>query len=199
MEIILASQSPRRQELLKKFNLPFKIRISPIDEEIYRGEAPKAYVLRMAESKARVVAEEEEEALVIAADTIVLLDGEILGKPKDKEDAARILGKIQGRKHLVLTGVSLNKRNNEKKRSFVEATEVDFAPMTSEEIQTYIATGQPLDKAGAYGIQDMGALFVKGISGCYYNVMGLPLRRIYEEINILIEGEIIEEENERKD
>ncbi len=195
MEIILASQSPRRQELLKKLDLPFRVRISPIDEEIYRGEDPRLYVLRMAETKAAVVAEKEENALVIGADTIVLLDGQILGKPKDQDDAARILEKIQGRKHLVLTGVSLNKRNNEKTISFVEETEVDFAPMTRAEIQTYIATGQPLDKAGAYGIQDRGALFVRGISGSYYNVMGLPLRRIYEEINILIEGEVIEEKD----
>lgn len=195
MEIILASQSPRRQELLKKLDLPFRVRISPIDEEIYRGEDPRLYVLRMAETKAAVVAEKEEKALVIGADTIVLLDGQILGKPKDQDDAAKILEKIQGRKHLVLTGVSLNKRNNEKTISFVEETEVDFAPMTRAEIQTYIATGQPLDKAGAYGIQDRGALFVRGISGSYYNVMGLPLRRIYEEINILIEGEVIEEKD----
>lgn len=195
MEIILASQSPRRQELLKKLDLPFRVRISPIDEEIYIGEDPRLYVLRMAETKAAVVAEKEEKALVIGADTIVLLDGQILGKPKDQDDAARILEKIQDRKHLVLTGVSLNKRNNEKIISFVEETEVDFAPMTRAEIQTYIATGQPLDKAGAYGIQDRGALFVRGISGSYYNVMGLPLRRIYEEINILIEGEVIEEKD----
>lgn len=192
MELILASQSPRRQELLKKFNYPFRIRIFPIDEEIYEGEDPRHYVLRMAASKAEATAEHEEGSLVIGADTIVVLDGEILGKPKDEEDAVRILEKIQGKKHLVLTGVSLNKRKNEEVVTFLEETQVDFAPMTREEILNYLSTGQPLDKAGAYGIQDMGALFVKGIRGCYYNVMGLPLRRIYEELNILLEGEEIE-------
>lgn len=192
MKIILASQSPRRRELLKLIDIPFFLRDIEISEEIYKEEKPQDYVLRMAETKAEEGAKSEENSLVIGADTIVCVDNEILGKPRDQEDAVRILKKIKGRKHLVYTGVSLNKRKGEKVHSFVEETEVQFADMTDKEILDYIATGEPLDKAGAYGIQDKGALFVKGIKGCFYNVMGLPIRRVYEELNILIEGEEIE-------
>lgn len=189
MEIILASQSPRRRELLKKMDISFSVRNIDISEEIYNEENPQDYVLRMAETKAAEGARTEKNALVIGADTIVCIDNEILGKPKDKEDAAKILNKIQGRKHFVFTGVSLNLDNGEKVVSFIEKTEVNFAKMSREEILNYIETGEPMDKAGAYGIQDKGALFVKSINGCFYNVMGLPVRRIYEELNILIKGE----------
>lgn len=189
MKIILASQSPRRRELLKKIGIPFSARNIDISEEIYKEENPQDYVLRMAETKAKEGAKNEKDALVIGADTIVCIENEVLGKPKDKKDAARILKKINGRKHLVYTGVSLNKRNGQKVVTFVEKTEVYFAHMTDKEIADYIETGEVMDKAGAYGIQDKGALFVKGINGCFYNVMGLPLRRIYEELNILLEGE----------
>ncbi|NCC81144.1 MAG: septum formation protein Maf [Clostridia bacterium] len=189
MEIILASQSPRRRELLKKMDISFSVRNIDISEEIYNEENPQDYVLRMAETKAAEGARTEKNALVIGADTIVCIDNEILGKPKDKEDAAKILNKIQGRKHFVFTGVSLNLDNGEKVVSFIEKTEVIFAKMSQEEILNYIETGEPMDKAGAYGIQDKGALFVKSINGCFYNVMGLPVRRIYEELNILIKGE----------
>ncbi len=194
MKIILASQSPRRRELLQKAGIPFSIRNIEISEEIYKEEKPQDYVLRMAETKAKEGAQQEENAIVIGADTIVCIDNEILGKPKDKEDAANILKKIKGRKHLVYTGVSLNMNKSEKIVSFVEKTEVHFAEMSEEEISDYIETGEPMDKAGAYGIQDKGALFVKKINGCFYNVMGLPLRRVYEELNILTEGENIERE-----
>ncbi len=189
MNIILASQSPRRRELLKKIDISFTARNIDISEEIYNEENPQDYVLRMAETKAAEGAKKEGNALVIGADTIVCIDNEILGKPKDKEDAAKILNKIQGRKHFVFTGVSLNLNNGEKVVSFIEKTEVNFAEMSQEEIEGYIETGEPMDKAGAYGIQDTGALFVKSINGCFYNVMGLPLRRVYEELNILIKGE----------
>lgn len=189
MEIILASQSPRRRKLLKKMDISFSVRNIDISEEIYNEENPQDYVLRMAETKAAEGARTEKNALVIGADTIVCIDNEILGKPKDKEDAAKILNKIQGRKHFVFTGVSLNLDNGEKVVSFIEKTEVNFAKMSREEILNYIETGEPMDKAGAYGIQDKGALFVKSINGCFYNVMGLPVRRIYEELNILIKGE----------
>lgn len=192
MKIVLASQSPRRRELLQKAGISFSIRNIEISEEIYKEENPQDYVLRMAETKAKEGAKHEENALVIGADTIVCIDNEILGKPKDKEDAAKILNKIKGRTHLVYTGVSLNISKSEKTVSFVEKTEVHFAEMTDKEISDYIETGEPMDKAGAYGIQDKGALFVKRINGCFYNVMGLPLRRVYEELNILTEGEEIE-------
>lgn len=192
MKIVLASQSPRRRELLQKAGISFSIRNIEISEEIYTEENPQDYVLRMAETKAKEGAKHEENALVIGADTIVCIDNEILGKPKDKEDAAEILNKIKGRTHLVYTGVSLNISKSEKTVSFVEKTEVHFAEMTDKEISDYIETGEPMDKAGAYGIQDKGALFVKRINGCFYNVMGLPLRRVYEELNILTEGEEIE-------
>lgn len=192
MKIVLASQSPRRRELLQKAGIPFSVRNIEISEEIYKEENPQDYVLRMAETKAKEGAKHEENALVIGADTIVCIDNEILGKPKDKEDAAEILNKIKGRTHLVYTGVSLNISKSEKTVSFVEKTEVHFAEMTDKEISDYIETGEPMDKAGAYGIQDKGALFVKRINGCFYNVMGLPLRRVYEELNILTEGEEIE-------
>ncbi len=129
----------------------------------------------MAETKAAEGAKKEGNALVIGVDTIVCIDNEILEKPKDKEDAAKILNKIQGRKHFVFTGVSLNLNNGEKVVSFIEKTEVNFAEMSQEEIEGYIETGEPMDKAGVYGIQDTGALFVKSINGCFYNVMGLPL------------------------
>ena len=197
MKIVLASQSPRRRELLTKIDISFSVRNIEISEEIYNEENPQDYVLRMAVTKAAEGARFEPEALVIGADTIVCIDNQILGKPRDKEDAARILKTIQGRKHFVYTGVSLNKNNGEKIVSFLEKTEVDFADMSEKEINDYIETGEPMDKAGAYGIQDKGSVFVKGIKGCYYNVMGMPLRRLYEELNILTEGEKNETNNKQ--
>ena len=189
MKIVLASQSPRRKEIMEKLKIPFLVRRSEVCEELYIGEEPCDYVLRMAEAKAAEVAEFEKEALVIGADTIVCLDNEILGKPRDKEDAYRILCKIKNRNHVVYTGICMNQNNGENIISFVEKTEVSFADMSQREILEYIESGEPMDKAGAYGIQDRGALFIKKINGCFYNVMGLPVRRIYEELKKLNEGE----------
>lgn len=189
MRIVLASQSPRRKEIMEKLKIPFFVRTIQISEEVYRGEDPYDYVLRMAETKAAKIAELEKEALVIGADTIVCLEKEILGKPCDEEDAFRMLDKIKGKSHIVYTGVCMNYNNGEKIISFVEKTEVFFADMTRKEIQDYIRTGEPMDKAGAYGIQDKGAIFVKGIKGCFYNVMGLPIHRVYEELKKLNEGD----------
>ena len=192
--LILASESPRRKELLEKINMEFSVRKSDIDETIYSHEAPYDYVLRMAREKAAKVACSESQlpghgpSRVIAADTSVVVDQEILGKPTDPEDARRMLRMLSGRAHLVLTAVCLLETvpagEPREVAAFVEETQVVFAPLTEEEIRDYIHTGEPMDKAGAYGIQGRGAVLVEGIRGCYYNVMGLPLRRVYEVLTL---------------
>ncbi|MCI8513272.1 MAG: septum formation inhibitor Maf [Lachnospiraceae bacterium] len=182
MRLILASKSPRRRELLAQIGLPFVVRESCLTEEI-KEEKPEEIVKSLAFQKAEAVAErEEEEAVILGADTVVVLDGEILGKPKDAEDAFRMLQALQGREHTVCTGVALLRRTaGEWERVlFAEKTKVFVRPMSGEEIRAYIATGEPMDKAGAYGIQGRFAVFVEKIDGDYANVVGLPVSRVYQ-------------------
>jgi len=168
-ELVLASGSPRRRELLEGLGVRFTVRPVDLDESPLPGEAPKDYVLRLAVEKAAAASGE----LVLAADTTVVVDGEILGKPRDDEDARRMLRLLSGREHSVLTGIALGKVAE------VDETLVRFAPLSEAEIDWYVATGEPRDKAGAYAIQGLGSLFVEAVEGSYSNVVGLPIPRMY--------------------
>ncbi|MDE6924054.1 MAG: Maf family protein [Acetatifactor sp.] len=200
MRIILASASPRRRELLEQIGLSFEVMTSHVEEKISSSE-PDRVVEELSRGKAKAVAEEpvrdreaaaEGALLVIGADTVVALDGAILGKPADAEDAFRMLERLQGREHEVYTGVTLLYRaagaSGWTVRSFHERTCVHFYPMTEAEISEYVDTGDPLDKAGAYGIQGFCARYVRGIEGDYNNVVGLPVGRLYQEIKELSES-----------
>lgn len=176
---ILASQSPRRRELLSRLVKDFAILTDDSEELLIDGEAPEETVQRLAKEKAQHVAEKAEgDALILAADTVVVLEDAILGKPKDEEDAFAMLASLSGRWHRVLTGLALLDTQTGLCRTEVEETKVEFRELSEAEIRRYIATGEPMDKAGAYGIQDKGALLVKGIQGDYFNVVGLPLCRL---------------------
>ena len=178
MELILASKSPRRRALLEQMGLTdFRIVVPDIEEHMDRDLPPAELVRQTSEEKARAVAAQVgPEAVVIAADTVVALDGAVLGKPADKEEAFRMLSLLSDSRHQVYTGLTV--LHGEQCDSVWEETAVTFRALTAEEIEAYIATGEPMDKAGAYGIQGYGALFIKGISGDYYNVMGLPVCRL---------------------
>jgi septum formation protein len=176
-KLVLASQSPRRLEILTNAGLGVEVRPSRI-AEVRRGEeAPREYVQRLAREKARAIAGGPGEA-VLGADTVVVVDGDVLEKPISPADAVRMVGLLAGRAHEVLTGVCL--LTGEKELMAVEATRVRFAPMSVEELQWYAGTGEGMDKAGGYAIQGLGSRFIVGIEGCYWNVVGLPLRRVYE-------------------
>lgn len=177
--IVLASQSPRRIQLLRIIGIDAEVMPSGIPEQI-RSEKPEAVVSALSEEKARDVAARCPGRLVIAADTVVSIDGQILGKPKSPEEACAMLRRLSGRTHQVYTGVTL--LSGEKEECFVEKTEVTFQVLTDEEIRTYVRSGDPMDKAGAYGIQGSFAKHVRGISGDYYNVVGLPLARLYDAL-----------------
>lgn len=175
MKIILASGSPRRKEIMKNAGYDFEVKTSSADETLPdKIEADEA-VKYLAEIKGNAV-NADENTLVVSADTVVALDGKILGKPKDKADAFSMLSSLSGRTHTVLTGVCV--RLGEKKTVFCESTRVKFYPLSDGEIEAYIATGEPFDKAGAYGIQGKGALLVEKIDGDYLNVVGLPMARL---------------------
>ena len=178
MKIILASQSPRRKELLERMGIRDFETISPnVDESAFRGLPPEELVRRLSAEKAAAVAGKAgEDAIVIAADTVVALEGAVLGKPADELDAFKMLSALSGVRHQVYTGVTVC-RGGEKQTAH-EVTDVTFRELSEEEIERYIATGEPMDKAGAYGIQGYGALLIQGISGDYYNVMGLPVCRL---------------------
>ena len=182
MQLILASASPRRKALLSLFGIPFTVRAADIDETMDPEKPPFDEVARVSRSKALAVSRGKED-IVIAADTIVYLDGVILGKPKDTADAARMLAALSGREHTVYTGVAVLRGGET--RQAAEHTAVRFRTLTPEEIARYIATGEPMDKAGAYGIQGRGALFVAHLDGDYFNVMGLPLCRLGQLLNEL--------------
>lgn len=183
--IILASQSPRRRELLTQIGLKFEVIPSTV-EEVITSANPVEVVQELAQQKARDVAEvagremAKDSLLVIGADTIVVYEGKILGKPEDKEDAVRMLTMLQGKEHSVYTGVAL--LSGEQEIVFAEETRVKMCPMTPEEILWYVNTGEPMDKAGAYGIQGLCARFIRQIQGDYNNVVGLPVGRIYQEL-----------------
>jgi septum formation protein len=171
--IILASQSPRRRELLHLIRLDHEVRPANVDETQRLAEAPRAYAERVARDKAQVIAREHGDAVVIAADTIVVVDGDVLGKPNDAAEAAAMLARLSDRAHLVETAVAVAR--NGTIVSDVEEVDVTFRALDPGEINRYIATGEPMDKAGAYGIQGYGATIVKRIRGDYFAVMGLPL------------------------
>lgn len=174
--LILASKSPRRKELLSLITTDFEIIPAKNDEVADPSLSPDKFVEALAIAKAEEVAALYPNDTVIGSDTVVAAKGEILGKPKDKADAFRMLSLLSGTEHSVFTGVAVIK--NGKIHSFTEETKVKFFKLDEFEIERYIATGEPFDKAGAYGIQDLGALLVEGISGDYYNVMGLPVGRL---------------------
>ena len=175
MNVILASQSPRRQELMEKFHIPFSVRVADIDEAMDPGKSPFDEVARVSRLKAEAVCQSAEE-VVIAADTIVVCDGQILGKPVDEEDAKRMLRLLSGRDHQVMTGLTVLYRGEA--AVCTEVTDLHFRPLTEKEIYAYIATKEPMDKAGAYGIQGGAALFAEKMVGDYYNVMGLPVCKL---------------------
>ena len=177
-QLILASQSPRRRALLRQIGVDdFTVLATDSDESYDPRWSPEELVSRLSARKAAAAAAQAgPDAIVIAADTMVFLDHERLGKPADGDDAFRMLSDLSGREHTVRTGVTV--RRGDLSRTEVEATAVRFRPLTAEEIRRYIATGEPMDKAGAYGIQGLGALLVEGIRGDYFNVMGLPVLRL---------------------
>ena len=177
MDIILASQSPRRKELLTRMGLSFCVVVSDIDEHMERSLPPDKLVESISAEKARAVQPlTAPDSLIVAADTVVVLDGTVLGKPADEADARRMLSLLSGRQHQVYTGFTVLQGENIVSRS--EETLVSFRPLSDGEIGRYIATGEPMDKAGAYGIQGLGALLVSGIRGDYCNVVGLPVFRL---------------------
>ena len=188
MKIILASASPRRRELLSQIGWEFSVQVSQV-EEIITKIHPGEIVEELSQLKASAVfSKTEGDVLVIGADTVVAHKGQILGKPEDTEDAVRMLEYLQNDTHQVYTGVTLCMRREgvETIRSFYESTEVDFYPMSREEIEWYVNTGEPMDKAGAYGIQGLAGRFVKQIRGDYNNVVGLPVAGLYQEVNQLM-------------
>jgi septum formation protein len=176
--VILASASPRRRELLALIGIRHEVQAADIDESLLPGEAPAAYVERLARAKAWAIANREPGAVVIAADTTVVVDGELFGKPRDAADARRMLLRLSGRTHVVLTAVAVAR--GARTESAVESVRVTFRPLGDEEIASYIASGEPMDKAGAYGIQGYGATIVERVEGDYFSVMGLGLRRLVE-------------------
>ena len=176
----LASSSPRRSQILQMIGWPFEVGAVEVDESLWDDESPRAYVERLAAAKAKAAAQVYSHRPILAADTTVVVDEHILAKPFDTEDGKRMLRLLQGRWHQVLTGVALITESG--MEVDVEMTEVRFAPMNEAEIDWYVSTAEPMDKAGAYAIQGKGSRFIEGIRGDYFNVMGLPVRLLYELI-----------------
>jgi len=186
MKLILASSSPRRAEILANAGVPFSVLSSAVDESPYPDEAPAALVQRLANAKADLVtARAVGPAIVLAADTVVVLDDKILGKPRSIEDARHMLQQLSGRRHSVLTGVAMIRLPDGERRQFIESTLVHFRPITDEELSSYLATQEPYDKAGAYAIQGLAGRYIPRIEGCYFNVVGLPLSRVLTELQTL--------------
>jgi septum formation protein len=183
LRLILASNSPRRAEILRNAGIQFEIRKTDVDESRLVDELPGDYVRRLALAKALSAAAEYrnlgDEALVLGADTVVVVDADILGKPASQDGARSMLRRLSGRIHEVHTGLALLRTPGTNKSLIEEITRVHFALLTGQEIEDYIATGEPFDKAGAYAIQGIGGRYVTRIEGCYFNVMGLPLGRLW--------------------
>ena len=177
--LILASASPRRAELLRAAGIDFDVRPADVDEAILPGEAPSDYVSRLAEAKARVVHERDNERTVLAADTAVVVEGEILGKPIDEADATRMLRLIAGRTHEVLTAVSIF-HPGQIVDTRVDVTTVEFALLSEADVSWYVSSGEPMDKAGAYAVQGLASRFVTRLEGSYSNVVGLPIALVYQ-------------------
>src|SRR5215470_11109691 len=178
-KLVLASGSPRRAEILERAGWPHEIIVAGIDETVLDNEDPAAYVERLARSKAKAVANRLQEGLVLGADTTVVVANEILGQPVDDADARRMLQLLNAKWHDVLTGVAVVRVGGESRVAY-ETTRVRFAELSDHEIDWYIGTGEPFGKAGAYGIQGKASLFIEEIEGDYFNIMGLPIRLVYE-------------------
>jgi septum formation protein len=186
MKLILASASVRRAEILRDAGFHFSVLSSAIDETPYAGENPQDLVQRLAVAKAELVAARAVgPAIIIAADTEVTLDGHIFGKPRSSDDARRMLEKLSGHTHSVLTGVALIRLPDAERITFVETTLVHFAKLSEDEITRYLATGEPHDKAGGYAIQGRAGRYIPRIEGCYFNVVGLPLARLQQALTEL--------------
>jgi septum formation protein len=183
LKLVLASASPRRAEILRNAGIQFQISATDLDESRLADELPGDYVRRLALAKAQSAAakyrDPVEETLILGADTVVVVNADILGKPVSQDDARSMLRRLSGRVHEVHTGLALLRSSGAEQRVVEEITRVHFAPLTDREIEDYIATGEPFDKAGAYGIQAIGGRYVTRIEGCYFNVMGLPLARLW--------------------
>ena len=183
MQLILASASPRRKELLGLFHIPFVIRVADIDEAMDCRKSPFDEVARVSRLKALAVPRESDD-VVIAADTIVVCEGKVLGKPKTEEEAVSMLKLLSGRDHQVMTGCTVLR--GEAAETFTEVTDLHFRELGDKEIEKYVASGEPMDKAGAYGIQGGAALFCQRMAGDYYNVMGLPVCRLWETLRAMV-------------
>jgi nucleoside triphosphate pyrophosphatase len=182
MKLILASSSPRREQVLRDTGFEFEIRAPRVDESRRAGESPRDYVLRLAEAKAQAARGAfalNTRALAIGADTVVVVEGEMLGKPSKPEEARAMLRRLSGRTHEVLTGIAVVPFPAGAALTAVETTRVTFATMSEDEIEDYVASSEPFDKAGAYAVQGRGGRFIERIEGCYFNVVGLPLARLY--------------------
>jgi len=177
--LVLASQSPRRSEILRQAGIPFVVRVAAVDETALSGEKPEDYVRRLAEWKARAVEASPDET-VLGADTTVVIDGAMLGKPEDAADAHRMLRLLEGRRHVVMTGICL-KHGDHVTVDWAE-TSVWFAQMSDAEIDAYVESGEPMDKAGAYAIQGLASKYIRQIEGCYFNVVGLPVSLVYRHL-----------------
>jgi septum formation protein len=180
VKFILASASPRRRELLASIGLAFEVKPSNVPEVRQHGEAPEEYVARLSRDKANALAQQHPDEWVIAADTTVLLGEELLEKPVDVQDAARMLATIAGKTHIVYTGVTLENASRGYRDTRVAESEVRMLPLTASDIDWYVNTGEPLDKAGAYAVQGIGAMFIDSIHGSYTNVVGLPLATLFQ-------------------
>lgn len=188
-KIILASGSPRRKEILENLGFTFKIIPSRIDEEfLIKNSKNEDYIFnikKIARLKAENIAQGQKDSVVIAADTLVICNGKIMGKPKDLKEARKMLLELSGSNHKVITGICIIKSRTKKTVVDYETTLIKFKELTNEEIEDYLNTGEFLDKAGGYGIQGYGSLFVESIKGCYFNVVGLPVFKLYKNLNRL--------------
>ena len=185
--LVLASSSPRRADLLRAAGFDFEVQSADADETVRPGELPEQYVRRVAEAKAHAVLPAAGDRPVIAADTVVLVDGRILGKPVDAEQAAAMLRTLSGRRHQVMTGLTVavrlpvrDEQARVHQRTAIQITDVDFAPLSDEEIAWYVASGEPADKAGAYAVQGLASRFIRRVEGSYSNVVGLPVAVLYQ-------------------
>ena len=182
--IILASASPRRQELLASLGLSFEIKISDVDESMDDQMSPVQQVEQLAERKARAVAAQLNQGLVIGADTLVVLNQSVLGKPADRQEAMEMIERLQGRSHEVFTGLAVMDVATGKTVVTHQVTAVRFKPMTAEEIERYVDTGESYDKAGAYAVQGKASIFIDSIRGCYFNIVGLPVAKLADVLKL---------------
>ena len=181
-DLVLASGSPRRRDFLQELGLDFVIRTAPVDESVQSGEGPESFVLRLAREKAQAVSCEHDDVAVLAADTVVVVDGEILGKPGDSSEAFSMLRRLSGRCHEVWTGYCLSRKSDDLMACRAVRTKVYFRSLDEKLCRAYVLTGEPLDKAGSYGLQGRGGFLVEKIEGSYSNVIGLPVAEVVEEM-----------------